>query len=172
MAVEPSPAAAGEPGSPRPRLNDMSRPLWLVIAALLLSPSCGGRVGGDSGGDNGTAADATVRGVVVLGPTCPVEIEPVPGSTAPPDQRGAPAIPSCAPRPVEATVRAFRAGSDDVVASTRSAPDGRFEWQLPAGNYVLQAVATSGIAHGVPLDVSLTTGAEQEVVLRLDSGIR
>ena len=97
-----------------------------------------------------------IRGVVKLGPTCPVES----------------LVSPCPDRPFQGDVRATSIDG----GTTRVATDdqGRFSVDLPAGSYVLVAVSPSGSGPPtpVPQTVQVATGAYTQVTLEMDSGIR
>jgi hypothetical protein len=98
-----------------------------------------------------------VRGRVLLGPTCPVEIE------------GSP----CPDEPVAGVeVRATRDG--EPVAEATSDAQGRFELLLDPGTYTLEAVVgpDGPGMFAKPVDVTVTSGAFVDVVVPVDSGIR
>lgn len=107
-----------------------------------------------------------VRGSVVIAPACP--------GPARLDR------PECLKRPVQATVKIFRAtgaggGNGEKRPSLSVATDkrGKFRVSLPAGTYRLIAVPPSpGPAHGTPVDITLAENATVTVELRIDSGLR
>jgi hypothetical protein len=97
-----------------------------------------------------------IRGVVNLGPTCPVE---------------SPVSP-CPDRPFQGDVQATSTEGDTTRVTTDE--QGRFSLDLPAGSYVLVAVSPSGSGPPtpVPQTVQVQTGAYTQVTLEVDSGIR
>jgi len=117
------------------------------------------------------AASGTVRGTVVLSPPCPVEmypLEPTPGPSIP-----GPTTDACGGPVSGATVRAFADGSEKPAATVTTGSDGRFTWELPEGNYRLEAVpSSSATGLGVPLDVTVTAGSAVDVTLRIDTGVQ
>jgi len=131
---------------------DMRRlpPFLLLVLLLLTSCAAGSPAGGDESGSG-------VRGRVLLGPTCPVEME------------GSP----CPDEPIAGVeVRATRDG--EPVAEATSDAQGRFELLLDPGTYTLEAVVgpdTPGM-FAKPVDVTVTSGAFVDVVVPVDSGIR
>lgn len=116
------------------------------------------------------AALGSVQGVVVISPSCPVEMSPV----VPPAGSSAPGMDdTCAVSTSEATVKAFMAGSEQVAVSVSTSSDGRFSCELPEGAYRFEAVPDSPSAgHGVPLNVEVKAGSTVEVTLRIDTGVR
>lgn len=127
----------------------MKRTLAFLLLALVLA-SC---VGSDRG-----ASASGVGGRVLIGPQCPVE------------QVGSP----CPDKPVAAEIRVFAAGSQDVVATTRSDEKGRFGIDLEPGSYELLPVASQsgGFPSGARVPVVVHSGRRARVTLTLDSGIR
>jgi Carboxypeptidase regulatory-like domain len=127
----------------------MGRKVALSILLLFLV-ACAGR-GPSSSGDGG------IRGIVLLGPTCPVETLESP----------------CPDRPLaDVEVRVLQGG--DVVASVRSDGDGRYTVALDPGHYEVQAMLREG-GPGMsakPVDVTVTSGEFTDVNIPVDSGIR
>ena len=103
-----------------------------------------------------SAAQLTgVAGVALAGPACPVEREDEP----------------CPDRPWQgAVVAKTLAGAE--VARTESNADGRFEMQLPPGEYELIAETEGFLPAPISLYVTVVEGHVKQVVLLLDSGIR
>lgn len=96
-----------------------------------------------------------IRGVVTIGPTCPVESASSP----------------CPPRPFDGIVRATGAG--DVVVEVHTDAQGRFVFDVEPGTYTVTAVTpTPPFPAASPLTVVVTPGAYTNVTLRMDSGIR
>lgn len=146
-----------------------------VALSLMLGPAlaaCGstaaGRPSGSPSGDSG------VQGLVVAGPSCPLETT------------GGP----CTPRTVQADVEvlhltpAARSGGvpgDDtaasrprkVIAVAHADSGGRFRITLPPGSYMLQAVPPQGTTYTAkPTPVRVKAHAFTEVTVILDTGIR
>ncbi len=107
-----------------------------------------------------------VRGSVVIAPACP--------GPARLDR------PECLKRPVQATVKIFRAAGADggngekrPLLTVATDKRGQFRVSLPAGTYRLIAVPPSlGPARGTPVDITLAANATVTVELRIDSGLR
>lgn len=97
-----------------------------------------------------------IRGVVKLGPTCPVE-----SLTSP-----------CPDRPFQGDVRATASDGSTTTVSTDA--QGRFTMNLRAGTYVAIAVSPSGSGPPtpVPQTVQVRTGSYTQVTLEVDTGIR
>lgn len=100
-----------------------------------------------------------IRGVVMLGPTCPVMHNP-------PD-------PQCADRPYQTSVTIFRA-SDPVhaVVITQSAANGTFEASLPPGEYVVGAGGGNVMPRCTPVSVTVGPNAYTAATVNCDTGIR
>jgi hypothetical protein len=104
------------------------------------------------------AEDQGVRGVVLLGPQCPVETVASPCPDVP--------LPGV-------TIRVLQDGKPlDVTAS--SDESGRFELRLPPGQYTLEAIVPAdgpGMS-AKPVDVTVPEGTFVDVVVPVDTGIR
>ena len=96
-----------------------------------------------------------IRGLVTIGPTCPVERADSP----------------CPDRPYEATIQVLDTGGN-VVTEVRSDADGRFEVELPAGTYTLHPVTGSTPPSARDQQVTVRQGEVTEVAVQFDSGIR
>jgi hypothetical protein len=97
-----------------------------------------------------------VRGVVRLGPTCPVE-----SITSP-----------CPDRPFQGDVRATAPDGSTTTVSTDA--QGAFTMNLVAGTYTVVAVPPGGGGppSPVPQTVQVRTGSYTQVTLEVDTGIR
>ncbi len=113
-----------------------------VLAALGASAAPAGPLG------------SGVRGIVLIGPTCPVERADQP----------------CPDLPFELRIRVLRAHL--LVARTRSGPDGHFRVALPPGLYVLAPVLGPGPPSAPPVAVRVRPHRFAFVTIRVDSGIR
>jgi carboxypeptidase family protein len=126
-------------------------PLTLSILALVVV-ACGSEAPAPGAQDQG------VRGVVLLGPRCPVETQASP----------------CPDEPLPGvTVRVFRDGEplDETATSDES---GRFELRLPPGDYTLEAIVPEG-GPGMfskPVDVTVPASGFVDVAVSVDTGIR
>jgi carboxypeptidase family protein len=126
-------------------------PLTLSILALVVV-ACGSEAPTQGSEDRG------VRGVVLLGPQCPVVTEASP----------------CPDEPLPGvTIRVLKDGEPLDVTAT-SDESGRFELRLPAGQYTLEAVvpADGPGMFAKPVDVTVPAGAFVDVVVPVDTGIR
>jgi hypothetical protein len=122
----------------------MHRRSAIAIFAALLLMGCGGAAPAGTG----------IRGVVMLGPTCPVE------NTASP----------CPDRPFQGEVVATASDGSTTTASTDA--QGRFTMNLRAGTYVVVAAPPSDPPTPIPRTVQVQTGSYTSVTLEVDSGIR
>jgi hypothetical protein len=123
-----------------------------ALLLLLLLSACA-----DDGPGSGSARTGTVRGIVLLGPTCPVESLESP----------------CPDQPAEGVeVQAIR--GEEVLVTAVSDPGGAFTMELEAGTYLLQAVVEPD-GPGMfaqPTRVTVGEGAVTDVTVLLDTGIR
>jgi hypothetical protein len=95
-----------------------------------------------------------VEGVVLAGPTCPVE---QPGQL-------------CLPRPVDGEVQAMQ--NDQVKASAHTDPSGRFELAVAAGNYTLTVDVGGPFPRCEPVPVEVRVAATVTADIDCDTGIR
>jgi hypothetical protein len=123
-----------------------------VIVGLLILAACAKNGGAGSDGDLGT-----IRGSVLLGPTCPVE------SIASP----------CPEQPLSGIeVRALD-DQGDVAASALSGDDGTFVIDVQAGTYTLMASIEDDPARSAkPTNVHVVSGETVHADVLVDSGIR
>ena len=98
---------------------------------------------------------ATITGVVEQGPTCPVETLDSPCPDAP---------------AVGARVEVLQEG--EVVASTTTDADGRFELAAPAGAVEVRAESAEGLPSQDVATFTLDAGDDVEAEFLLDTGIR
>ena len=122
------------------------RHLTLLFVSVLLLAGC----------DRSAPPGTGIRGVVKLGPTCPVE------SVASP----------CPDLPFQGDVQAT--SPEGAITRVSTDEQGRFALDLPAGSYVLVAISPKGSVPPtpVPQTVQVVTGAYTQVTLEVDSGIR
>lgn len=124
----------------------MKRLVVLSVLLGVLADACGGSAG---------AAASGIRGVVLLGPQCPVV------------QEGSP----CPDKPFEGTV-AVTTVPGRLVGTTRSGADGRFEIRVDPGTYQVAAIDLQGINFSKPVTVEVRTGRMSEATVLVDTGIR
>jgi hypothetical protein len=127
----------------------MRRAVPLGLFLMLLGAACS-LVTGTGGGQE---AHSGIRGVVLLGPMCPVE------------RVGSP----CPDRPFAAVVRVSGAQGH---ASVRSGSDGRFQIALAPGRYTLRASGSSAIQTSKPVEITVLSGRWTTATVSVDSGIR
>lgn len=112
-----------------------------------------------SGGTGGIVKfESGIRGVVMVGPTCPVERDP-------PTQE-------CADKPLATNVLIYR--SNDLarpVIVTTSDKDGKFEADLPPGEYVVRG-GEAVMPSCTDTPASVAADAYTTMTLSCDSGIR
>lgn len=136
---------------------------WLLTLCAVagIGLGCGNVEDSTSG-----AAGPGVRGVVLVGPQCPVE------------QAGTP----CPPAPLSATVvllagtgsadpKAAPPTAGEPVVRGRSGPDGRFELTAQPGDYVVSVEAAAPITC-TPVAARVPGGGYTDVTVTCDSGIR
>ena len=133
--------------------------LALTVAALT---SCGSDGTGGNGGQTTIAVTSQstsdppgVFGVVLAGPTCPVETADDP----------------CPPRPVDAAIDAHDA-EGDVLASTRTDADGHYSLTLAPGSYTVVATTGAGLPICQPVTIIVTPGPPVHADISCDTGIR
>ena len=102
----------------------------------------------------------TVKGQVLLSPTCPVE-------KIPPE-------PQCAPKPFQTTVLVILSNSpsSQSYASTQTDGQGNYQINLPAGQYSLQPQGKSPLPRCETKDITVAANSSQTVNLSCDTGIR
>lgn len=121
----------------------------IAVTALLLA-GCGS--------SSPSAPPATgIRGIVTLGPTCPVE------------QVGQP---PCV-EPLAATLAVTSAEDGSVVARVDSGADGTFTVDVPPGDYVVvPEPGADAFPFGQPVEVTVVAGTYTEIEVAYDTGIR
>lgn len=127
----------------------MRRVSALVLFALLLA-ACGT----DQTSRTGLG---TIRGRVLLAPTCPVE------------QVSSP----CPPRPLSDVVVRVEDANGKLLAATTSDDGGRFEIEVRSGSFLLTAAIEEDPARSViPTRVRVVAGTVSHANVLVDSGIR
>jgi hypothetical protein len=101
------------------------------------------------------AASGRLVGVVLAGPTCPVERADKP----------------CPPRPVDAAIEVTNPAGG-VVASTRTNAAGRYHITLPAGPYRVVASTGAGLPMCQPVTATVAPGRRTRADITCDTGIR
>ena len=101
-----------------------------------------------------------IRGMVLLGPTCPIGEEPDPLNP----------IPCLTPYAAQLVILD---ADNQPVGTVSSGVDGRFEITLPAGDYVVTPRAgDQPFPIAQPLSVTVVAGEYAEVEINYDTGIR
>lgn len=111
-----------------------------------------------AGGEGILPYHSGVRGVVLLGPTCPVE-------RIPPD-------PQCADRPYETAITVYRAGASAAFAIGKSDTSGAFVFSLPPGSYMLKAAGGTMLPRCNPTNVTVGPSGYATTTISCDTGIR
>lgn len=147
--------------SARHRLRNTLVATLLVVAVAALA-SCGSDGTGANGGQTTIAVTSQttsdppgVFGVVLAGPTCPVETADDP----------------CPPRPVDAAIDAHDADGD-VLASTRTDADGHYSLTLAPGSYTVVATTGAGLPICQAVTIIVTPGPPVRADISCDTGIR
>jgi hypothetical protein len=125
-----------------------------AIRALLLLFALLGISGCDSVYLLGIDASQGIVGIVLIGPSCPVQ----------------PSDGSCPPQPYSALITIRRSG--DVVTLVRSDADGRFRVGLKPGRYEIVPESGDPFPHASPQDVDVVVDAFSEITVLFDTGIR
>ena len=101
----------------------------------------------------------TIEGMVLLGPTCPVERDP-------PD-------PNCADRPYATQLVLTSADGTRVVKEFSSGSDGKFYIEAPPGEYVIRGMVSTTLPYcATTSSFRLLANDSLEVMVSCDSGIR
>ena len=110
--------------------------------------------------DVGVPADKNsgIRGIVLLGPTCPVMQNP--------PQEG------CADKPYATDIVAYYGKSLRVAGRTRSDADGRFTLPLPPDGYTIQAAGQNPRPACADEWVQVLADGFVEIQISCDTGIR
>lgn len=120
----------------------------LILGVLLAACANGAGAGSGSTG---------VLGVVVAGPTCPVERADSP----------------CPDRPLEGVRLRIVDANGSEVTSVQSGHDGRFRVALDPGSYqILTTVQTGSIQFAKPLAVTVPSHGFVHATVLVDTGIR
>jgi hypothetical protein len=122
----------------------------------LLVVACGPGTTGSPTPTPAPTLSSGVEGIVLLGPTCPVQV--------------AGASPCLTPY---AALLVIVDSNGNKVASISSGPDGHFRVPLAPGDYVIQpASGQGGIPSGTPVAFSVVADTYVDVEVDYDSGIR
>jgi hypothetical protein len=128
----------------------MKRVLAFLAVAVAVLVGCRGHSAGQAAGQG-------VSGVVLAGPTCPVETLESP----------------CPPKPVPSISVQVLSTSGEVVDTTTTDGNGRFSVALDPGTYEVRATpGQQAFMSARPVDVTVRRGAFANVTIRADTGIR
>jgi protein SCO1 len=127
-------------------------PAWIAHDAPLLAsyPS-----GPSPATGSASSLDSGLHARVLVGPTCPVQ------------RVGQSCI-----RPYQATISILREPKNSVVATARSAADGRFSVRLTPGRYLLEPHAGRPFPTSRPQTATVYAHRFTDVIINYDSGIR
>jgi hypothetical protein len=131
----------------------MGKATTKVIATFVAAIALAGC--GETGGSAGSSGSG-IRGRVVIGPTCPVQVV---GE-------------HCADKPYATDLRVIESGTGERVATTSSGGNGRFAVALPAGRYRLEARGSAALPQAAPVEVVVPPHRYATTTIRFDSGIR
>ncbi len=127
--------------------------VFALVAIASLLAAC------DSDEEASPSPSSGIRGIVLLGPQCPVFQENSP----------------CPDEPLQATIDVYTADRSRKVDSVTSADDGRFSLALAPGDYYLEPLPPdpdSPLPVGSPATVTVPSGNWTEVTISYDTGIR
>lgn len=148
--------AAGEPMTTQPSLG---KSVYLKLDEITMQWAI---VEPDFEGEEDSVAEvwSTLYGTVWLGPTCPVVMDP-------PD-------PQCADKPYATSLALTTSDGTRVIKTFSSDEEGRFNIEVPPGQYVIRSAADGNIlpycqSNGI-LDVPISNSIEVQV--SCDTGIR
>lgn len=142
----------------RPRIFWLGTFLLLIGLGLTLI-ACAPQVQGVGANPTSTtAAQGTLTGDVVAGPTCPVEQAENP----------------CPPKPVPDHKVTIKTTSGTVAATTTTDAQGHFSVSLNPGNYIIEVSTGPGLwpHQKQPVQVTVAAGQSAYVKIELDTGIR
>jgi hypothetical protein len=123
----------------------------LLVATMLASDPCGAWGAADAS----ARLDSGLHARVLFGPTCPVQ-----------------RVGDSCIRPYQATIRILREPAHELVATMRSAADGRFSVRLTPGRYLLEPRAGRPYPRSRPQTVTVHAHRFTNVTINYDSGIR
>ena len=128
----------------------------IVAAIALVVGMAAASDAGAAGAARTSPPNSGIRGIVLYGPTCPVER---PGHTC--------------ERPYVANLTFQRAALRGATAHARSGTDGRFSVRLPPGRWLVKVNAGASLyPRASSRVVSVTARHFTRVTIQLDSGIR
>jgi hypothetical protein len=100
-----------------------------------------------------------IYGTVMLGPTCPVVMDP-------PD-------PECADRPYSTTLALTTPDGAKVIKTFTSNDEGKFNTEVPPGQYAIRSAAVANILPYCATEpFTVAVNGSTEVAVNCDSGIR
>lgn len=132
-------------------LSDRDFSVRIVVPAPVSTASSGG-------GSGILPFHSGAEGVVLVGPTCPVE-------SSPPD-------PQCAPKPYAGKIVVYPAGRSEIFSIASSDASGAFKISLPPGSYVLSVESASPFPRCARVPVTISPDIYTTANILCDSGIR
>jgi len=99
-----------------------------------------------------------VSGIVLLGPTCPVE-------KVPPEH-------ACADKPYATAITVYRANSKTPFIIGNSDAEGKFTFNLPVGSYDLKAIGDTALPRCASVNVTVKDNNYATTTISCDTGIR
>jgi hypothetical protein len=128
-----------------------ARPVMIALfVAGIAVAGCGGE------GRSASTSDSGIRGTVMIGPTCAVEMV---GE-------------NCADKPYATDIRVIDTGTGEQVATASSGTDGHFEIALPAARYRLEPESSTSPPGAEPVEVTVPPNRYATTRIQFDSGIR
>jgi hypothetical protein len=108
----------------------------------------------------GTVSGSGIEGIVLLGPTCPVEKNP-------PE-------PQCADKPYKTNLDITSVSGTQIVKEFSSGANGKFKIDLPPGEYAIQSAASSNalFPRCATSAVTVAAGSYTNITINCDTGIR
>jgi len=106
--------------------------------------------------DGGTTINSGIKGVITIGPTCPVEKDS-------PD-------PNCADKPYSAVIDIRKEGK--IIKTFSSKADGTFMTDISPGTYSLTQSYKATMPTFYPVEVTVAPNKYTQINLQFDSGIR
>jgi hypothetical protein len=138
------------------RASTVGALVGLLLTLAFVAIACGPEQQGGTETPSPTMLDSGIRGIVLLGPVCPVEsAEPSPCLT-----------------PYAANL-VITDSDGNVITRVSSGSDGHFEVLLPPGDYVIQPDnGPDGNPSSIPQPVTVGPDEFEEVEVDYDTGLR
>ncbi|HWH23797.1 MAG TPA: carboxypeptidase-like regulatory domain-containing protein [Candidatus Limnocylindria bacterium] len=127
----------------------------VALAASLVVGAVAGCGGPETPPGSTPVPPSGISGKVVLGPTCPVEVEGEPPCVTP-----------------YAALLLVLDTAGNVAGRATSADDGTFRLDLPPGDYVVTPQSGDPFPVAQPINVTVVAGEYTELEINYDTGIR